>query len=94
MAPACLQRGWAPLSPDAVRQIAGGITLVVSPLVALMDDQLAELARLDVPAERVTAETSAEDAKQLRQRVLNPTTTRMVRCASAVDRARRSHRVS
>ena len=53
--------------------------MVVSPLVALMDDQMAELARVGVPGIRVTAETTKEESRDLRQRLLDPATTHLVR---------------
>ena len=53
--------------------------MVVSPLVALMDDQMAELARVGIPGIRVTAESTKEESRDLRQRLLDPETSHLVR---------------
>jgi superfamily II DNA helicase RecQ len=62
-------------------QVGGGVTVLVSPLVALMDDQLAELARLGIVGVRLTAETPKEEARALKETLLDPTTAHLVRRA-------------
>ena len=43
-----------------------------------MDDQMAELARVGIPGIRVTAESTKEESRDLRQRLLDPDTSHLV----------------
>jgi len=58
--------------------ISPGVTVVISPLVALMDDQLAELARLRIAAARLTSETGREEAKAVREQLMDPAVQHML----------------
>lgn len=44
--------------------LASGLTLVISPLVSLMDDQVHNLRKLGVDALMLSATSSKEDAQQ------------------------------
>lgn len=48
-----------------------GLTLVVSPLIALMKDQVDALVRLEIPAERLDSSLSAEDVKRIYRDIEN-----------------------
>ncbi|XP_064608324.1 ATP-dependent DNA helicase Q5-like [Liolophura sinensis] len=45
--------------------LAGGISLVVSPLIALMQDQLTSLQELNIPAETVNSKMTVEERKRV-----------------------------
>lgn len=50
-----------------------GLTLVVSPLIALMKDQVDALLRLGIPAERLDSSLSADEAKSIYRSIENGT---------------------
>lgn len=57
--------------PAIARQLAGrGVTIVVSPLIALMHDQVGALHEAGVAAEFLNSSLSGEDAYQVEQRML------------------------
>lgn len=52
--------------------IDSGITLVVSPLISLMEDQVTQLEEIGVPAVVLNSTTSKEDARRASQAMLDP----------------------
>jgi len=52
--------------------ISDGITLVVSPLLSLMEDQLMSLTRLGIQAEMLTGTTDVETKKRVMKDMLDP----------------------
>lgn len=55
--------------------IDSGVTLVVSPLVSLMEDQLWGLTSLNINAAKLTAASSKEELKQVHSDMLDPKST-------------------
>lgn len=47
--------------------ISQGITLVISPLISLMEDQVMQLKKLGIPAEMMTASTKREENTRIRK---------------------------
>ena len=54
--------------------VDSGLTLVVSPLVSLMEDQLWILKSFNIKAESLNATTSKEDVKRIQNEMTNPNT--------------------
>ena len=52
--------------------ISDGVTLVVSPLLSLMEDQLMALKRLGIQAEMLTGTTNGETKKRVMKDMLDP----------------------
>ncbi len=52
--------------------VDSGFTLIVSPLVSLMEDQLWILKSLNVNADSLNASTSKEDVKRIQNEMTNP----------------------
>ena len=52
--------------------ISDGLTLVVSPLISLMEDQVMSLTRLGVGAEMLTSTTDQETKKRILKEMLEP----------------------
>ena len=52
--------------------VSEGVSLVVSPLVSLMEDQVMALQRLGVPAEMLTSTTDQENKKRIMKEMLEP----------------------
>jgi len=56
--------------PTLLSEHAGKFTLVVSPLVALMTDQLNELGQLGIPAAMLTGDSNAQDSRVIKAAML------------------------
>ena len=52
--------------------VSEGVTLVVSPLVSLMEDQVMALQRLGVGAEMLTSTGDPENKKRIMKEMLEP----------------------
>jgi superfamily II DNA helicase RecQ len=61
------------------------VTLVISPLVSLMDDQVMGLLQLGIDGRMFTADTSKEDTKKIYNDILNPKSGTMVCNPDSLD---------
>ena len=52
--------------------VSDGVTLVISPLVSLMEDQVMALQKLGVGAEMLTSTTDQENKKRIMKEMLEP----------------------
>ena len=52
--------------------VSEGVTLVISPLLSLMEDQVMALQKLGVRAEMLTSTTDQENKKRIMKEMLEP----------------------
>ena len=52
--------------------VSDGVTLVISPLVSLMEDQVMALQKLGVRAEMLSSTSEQEDKKRIMKEMLEP----------------------